>query len=190
MLLGKGAVPASLAPLPQLPDVADKQGPLAGMLAAMRWQPEASWLFLSCDMPLLTAANLQWVLNHRAPGIWGVLPHRETPDEVARAPLGPELVVEGLRARADTGPAAASATCPCAERPGHPLPHRSIIETVEPLPGWYDFRARHLLESCQGPSALARREKILSPLIPEDFATAWTNVNTQSELEAVRAALA
>jgi molybdopterin-guanine dinucleotide biosynthesis protein MobB len=77
VLLGKGTIPASLAHLPRLPDVADRQGPLAGMLAAMRWQPDVSWLFLSCDMPRLTAAGLQWLLSHRAPGVWGVLPRAE-----------------------------------------------------------------------------------------------------------------
>ncbi|MEI8242594.1 MAG: molybdopterin-guanine dinucleotide biosynthesis protein B [bacterium] len=137
VLLGSASVPSPLAHLPLLPDVADREGPLAGMLAAMRWQPGASWLFLSCDMPLLTAESLQWVLSHRAPGVRGVLPRR-------------------------------------AENEG-----------VEPLPGWYDFRVRQLLEQCRGPSALAGYEKIVTPQIPAEFATAWANVNTQADLEAL-----
>ena len=154
VLLGKGAVPASLAHLPRLPDAPDRQGPLAGMLAAMRWHPGASWLFLSCDMPQLTAGCLQWVLDHRAPGVWGVLPRQDTPAGGSRAVAAAE--------------------------PGR-------LQNVEPLPGWYDFRVRPLLECCKGPSALAGREQILSPLVPQDLATFWVNVNTPLELEALRA---
>lgn len=76
VLLGDGRVPAALGSLPVLPDVPGKTGPLAGMLAAMRWQPEAAWVFAACDQPLLSAAALDWLLQQRRPGVWAVLPRR------------------------------------------------------------------------------------------------------------------
>lgn len=86
VLLGKGDVPQSLRRLPVLPDVEDRQGPLAGILAAMRWRPDVSWLFLSCDMPQISAEALRWLLAQRKPGVWAVLPRRVNPDAVEPLP--------------------------------------------------------------------------------------------------------
>jgi len=74
VLLGDGEIPAGLRSLPVLPDVLDKQGPLAGMLAAMRWRPWATWLFAACDLPDLSADAVRWLLGTRAPGVWATLP--------------------------------------------------------------------------------------------------------------------
>lgn len=60
--------------LPRLPDVWGCQGPLAGILAAMRWQPWATVLVAACDLPELTAEALSWLLQQRRPGAWAVLP--------------------------------------------------------------------------------------------------------------------
>ena len=166
----RAALPESMAHLPLLPDITDKQGPLAGMLAAMRWQPAVSWLFLSCDMPLLTTTALQWVVDQRAPGVWGVLPH---------------TVGTALRRRPSTETSASFSARGAGRPTQSPAPYQTEHETVEPLPGWYDFRARLLLEQCHGPSALADREKIISPPIPPEYATAWTNVNNPEELQAI-----
>ena len=76
VLLGKGEVPRSLLGLPVLRDVEDQQGPLAGIMAAMRWRPDVSWLFLSCDTPGVSAEALRWLLANRKPGVWAVLPRR------------------------------------------------------------------------------------------------------------------
>jgi molybdopterin-guanine dinucleotide biosynthesis protein MobB len=75
-LLGAGEIPADLDMLPMLPDVPGRQGPLAGMLAAMRWQPEAAWLFVACDQPLISVVALDWVLGLRRPGVLAILPRR------------------------------------------------------------------------------------------------------------------
>ena len=75
-LLGDGEVPAPLAGLPRLADVPGRSGPLAGMLAAMRWDPAAAWIFAACDMPLLGAEAVAWLLDQRAPGTWAILPRR------------------------------------------------------------------------------------------------------------------
>ncbi len=146
-ILGKGEIPKSLERLPVLPDVEDAQGPLAGILSAMRWRPDVSWLFLSCDTPRTTTDAVRWLLSNRKPGVWAILP-RQPQSEVYQA--------EGMATRG-----------------------------VEPLPGWYDFRALRLLEACRGPTELAGHAKVATPLIPGEFADAWTNVNTVSELDAV-----
>jgi len=73
-ILGAGAIPDSLGSLPILCDVQDAKGPLAGMLAAARWSPLTSWLFLPCDLPLLSGESIRWLLEQREPGVWGVLP--------------------------------------------------------------------------------------------------------------------
>ncbi len=58
-----------------LPDIPDGQGPLAGMLSAMRWNPYCAWLFLACDMPLINHEAIEWLLNQREPGTWCIMPH-------------------------------------------------------------------------------------------------------------------
>lgn len=73
-ILGAGAIPESLKCLPVLHDVQDAEGPIAGMLAAARWSPLTSWLFLPCDLPLLAEESVGWLLDQRKPGTWAVLP--------------------------------------------------------------------------------------------------------------------
>lgn len=85
VLLGAGSVPDPLNHLPRLPDVADKTGPLAGMLAAMRWSPDAAWLFAACDLPWLTADAVTWLLAQRRPGVWAILPR--SPEQAHLEPL-------------------------------------------------------------------------------------------------------
>lgn len=48
--------------LPCLLDIAGVAGPAAGLLAAQRRHPEASWLLLACDMPLMDRSTLQALL--------------------------------------------------------------------------------------------------------------------------------
>jgi molybdopterin-guanine dinucleotide biosynthesis protein A len=47
---------------------------MAGLLAAMRWAPRASWLVSACDLPGLRLEALEWLLSTRAPGVWATLP--------------------------------------------------------------------------------------------------------------------
>jgi molybdopterin-guanine dinucleotide biosynthesis protein A len=60
--------------LSALPDVPDKRGPLAGMLAAMRWRLDVSWLFMACDLPQVSSMSVEWLIGKRAPGVWAILP--------------------------------------------------------------------------------------------------------------------
>ena len=91
VLAGGGQVPDSLQGLIRLPDIPGVAGPLTGILSAMRWQPDVSWLLVACDMPSLCPEALAWLINSRRPGIWGTVPKRS-----------PESHVEPLLAHYDS----------------------------------------------------------------------------------------
>jgi glutamate dehydrogenase (NADP+)/cyclic pyranopterin phosphate synthase/molybdopterin-guanine dinucleotide biosynthesis protein A len=76
VLSGQGVIPPSLQDLARITDAPGVVGPLAGILAAMRWQPEVSWLLVACDMPCLRPEALQWLLASRRPGRWATIPRR------------------------------------------------------------------------------------------------------------------
>lgn len=94
VISGAGDVPAALASCHRMPDAPDLQGPLAGILACMRWVPGATWLVCACDMPRMTGAALQWLLEGRRPGVWGILPRR-----AETGPVEPLLALYDPRAR-------------------------------------------------------------------------------------------
>lgn len=77
VLVGRGDIPPSLAHLPRIPDTPGLAGPLSGMVAVMRWQPQASWLVAACDLPDISGEALNWLLKQRKSGVWGVLPTLE-----------------------------------------------------------------------------------------------------------------
>jgi molybdopterin-guanine dinucleotide biosynthesis protein A len=74
VLVGGGELPPGLASCPRLEDVAGLRGPLAGLLAAMRWAPRAAWVFAACDMPLVRPEAVGWLLEQRRPGRRAILP--------------------------------------------------------------------------------------------------------------------
>jgi molybdopterin-guanine dinucleotide biosynthesis protein A len=55
-------------------DVAGVSGPLAGILAALRWEPGACWVIAACDLPLIRGEAVDWLLGERAEGRVAVLP--------------------------------------------------------------------------------------------------------------------
>ncbi len=73
VIAGSGQIPNSLDVYAQLPDAPEAEGPLAGLLSAMRWAPLASWLVAACDMPDISPEALQWLLGRRAPGRWAIM---------------------------------------------------------------------------------------------------------------------
>jgi molybdopterin-guanine dinucleotide biosynthesis protein A len=77
VIAGAGEVPPSLAACARLPDAPDAEGPMAGLLAALRWSPRAGVLACACDLPDLSAEALDWLLAQRAPGRWAVQPRLE-----------------------------------------------------------------------------------------------------------------
>jgi molybdopterin-guanine dinucleotide biosynthesis protein A len=74
VLLGSGEVPVSLETVPRIPDAPGVAGPMAGMLAAFRWDPRSAWIISAVDMPLMEKDAWRWLLDQRRPGAWAVLP--------------------------------------------------------------------------------------------------------------------
>jgi molybdopterin-guanine dinucleotide biosynthesis protein A len=52
---------------PLLPDTFTGLGPKGGILSALRHQPDAAWLVLACDLPLLDDETLHFLVSHRDP---------------------------------------------------------------------------------------------------------------------------
>lgn len=74
VLSGAGELPDALASLPRVPDAPGLVGPLAGILALLRWQPTVSWLIMACDLPDVQPEALSWLLAQRRPDSLAVLP--------------------------------------------------------------------------------------------------------------------
>ncbi len=74
VLVGTGDLPPSCVSLYRLPDITAAEGPLAGVVAAMRYAPAADWLVIACDMPAITVDSIHWLLQSRASSAWGVVP--------------------------------------------------------------------------------------------------------------------
>lgn len=51
----------------QIRDTHENLGPIAGLLAAQTSHPEAAWLVLACDLPLLDERTLAHLVHSRAP---------------------------------------------------------------------------------------------------------------------------
>jgi molybdenum cofactor guanylyltransferase len=51
----------------QIVDTRENSGPIAGIVAAQQRHPASAWLVLACDLPLLDAATLDYLLRERAP---------------------------------------------------------------------------------------------------------------------------
>ncbi len=71
---GSGLLPDRLTDTVRLADIPQVAGPLTGILAAMRWQPLVTWLFVACDMPHINPEAIHWLLSERRPGCWGRVP--------------------------------------------------------------------------------------------------------------------
>ncbi len=74
VISGAGTLPGSLTGTPRLADIPGVVGPLTGILAAVRWLPQVSWLLIACDMPHISAEAVEWLLSYRRPGCWGCVP--------------------------------------------------------------------------------------------------------------------
>ena len=74
LLLGAGRRPRALTRVQRLPDVPGVRGPLAGIVAALRWSPHCAWIIAACDLPRLNAVAVEWLFAQRAPGRWVILP--------------------------------------------------------------------------------------------------------------------
>lgn len=81
VLVGEAPLPAGeLSAMPRIQDAPGVEGPLGGLLAALRWRPRTSWIVISCDAPFLSAAALRWLLAQAKPGDIAVVPHLDAPE--------------------------------------------------------------------------------------------------------------
>lgn len=55
------------AGLPTLVDRIDSVGPVAGLLSAQMAEPDAAWMVVACDLPLLDVPTLETLISARAP---------------------------------------------------------------------------------------------------------------------------
>jgi molybdopterin-guanine dinucleotide biosynthesis protein A len=74
ILLGSGPVPETLATNRRVADVPGLAGPMAGLMAALRWAPNAAWLMVACDQPVISDQAVEWLMAQRRPGRWAILP--------------------------------------------------------------------------------------------------------------------
>lgn len=87
LLAGAGPLPPDLrATVPTVPDAPCARGPMAGLLAAMRHDPNRAWLAVGCDQPELGADQVRWLCEGRRPGRWVVMP--QLPERTQPEPLG------------------------------------------------------------------------------------------------------
>ena len=49
-------------------DTDSLRGPINGILSALQQQPQAAWLVVACDLPLVTIETLQKLVRERQPG--------------------------------------------------------------------------------------------------------------------------
>lgn len=113
VIAGAGEVPRALADTAHLPDAPGVGGPLAGILAAMRWAPWATWLVAACDMPNVSREALEWLLSTRVPGVWAALPRpaggrRGVEPLLAHYDFRARAILEGLAAEGNFSPSRAA----------------------------------------------------------------------------------
>lgn len=136
VILGDGQVPPSLLNYPRIPDSPGLKGPVAGLLSAFRWCPEAAWLVVSCDLPRFTEGAARWLLEQRLPGRWAVFPKPEDGEvEPLAAVYEPHArsLLERLLDEGHTGPRglARSPKVVCPLLPGHLAPQWRGVNTPE-----------------------------------------------------------
>ena len=74
VLLGAGSLPKEMTDTDRLPDAPHSEGPMAGVLSALRWDPYCAWIISAVDMPLMVKDAWTWLLSQRRPGVWAVMP--------------------------------------------------------------------------------------------------------------------
>ena len=74
VLLGAGPIPVALESLLRVADAEDCRGPMAGILGAMRAEPNVGWVVAPCDLPLLRSEVVRWLVSRRQADMWAVFP--------------------------------------------------------------------------------------------------------------------
>lgn len=143
LLLGDGELPESCERLPRLPDPPGLAGPLSGILAAMRWNPGATWIVAGCDQPTIRPEAVRWLLEQRTPGKWAVLPRLS---DKGREPL---LATYDARARKLLESLAAGGCLAPSALAGHSRTH-SPEPPAELRSSWRNVNTREELEELEG----------------------------------------
>ena len=123
IIVGSGSVPDELGSHRRLADISEAEGPMAGLLAAMRWAPQVSWLVTACDLPEISLEVLRWLLATRTPGAWATLP-----GSAGEAGVEPLLAHYDFRCRLLLEKLAADLEFSLSRLAGHP----KIISPVPP----------------------------------------------------------
>ena len=87
---------------PVLPDAVLGQGPLAGILSALRWCRRPYLLAVPCDMPFLDGRIVDLLLSRREPGVAAVAPFVRGLPEPLLALYG-QTCLPALERRLDSG---------------------------------------------------------------------------------------
>lgn len=85
VISGAGELPGSMQQIDRVDDVAGVQGPLAGVGALLGSPPFVSWLVCACDMPHVSPAAIEWLLDQRGQPGAAVIP--ENPETGRSEPL-------------------------------------------------------------------------------------------------------
>jgi molybdopterin-guanine dinucleotide biosynthesis protein A len=64
--LGEGMLPEHLSSYERIQDSMEVDGPLSGILSALKTH-RTPWLFVACDLVLLGPASIEWLLSKRRP---------------------------------------------------------------------------------------------------------------------------
>ncbi len=76
VVVGRGQVPRDCIIDGCVEDAAEVDGPLAGVLGALRADGGAAWVIAACDQPLMAAAGMKWLVGWRGAGVRVVMPMR------------------------------------------------------------------------------------------------------------------
>jgi molybdopterin-guanine dinucleotide biosynthesis protein MobB len=74
VITGNSRIAANTIGYPYLENVPGIKGPLAGILAAMRWAPGVSWIIAGCEELLPGSNIIQQLLSARKPGVRHITP--------------------------------------------------------------------------------------------------------------------
>jgi len=75
ILVGDGPPPEPLGKaFAVLPDVPGLEGPLAGLLGLLRFDPQRAWLCVAVDQLALSDEHIRWLVEQRRAGVWALLP--------------------------------------------------------------------------------------------------------------------
>ena len=155
VLVGAGAVPDDLHHLLRMVDAMEIDGPMAGLLAAMRWAPHATWLLAACDLPSLSHDALKWLVAQRRPGVWAVIPYLDEPRHVE-----PLLACYDFHCRSILEQSALAGNCSLQDMARHPKILRAAVPP-ELTSAWKDADTLESAADHTGDTAANSKIKVL-----------------------------